>query len=85
MEKSKYIFEETNDNHGFFCMKLSSYILEEMQEIKDWGKRQELYTKRWDQAKSNNDCFYKDHCPIFKRTIKKQRLKVRLCLQYQNK
>ncbi len=59
---------ERTVEHGFFCMKLVSYLNDEA----EMGTEQyaKLWEQRFDEAKAGK-CAYSEKCPIHARTIQK--------------
>lgn len=62
------LHDEKQEERGFFCMKLMSFLNEEA----DLGTEdyRQLWEERFSAAKNGN-CFYKDRCPIHARSVKK--------------
>lgn len=66
---------ERTVEHGFFCIKLVTFLNEEA----EMGTEQyaQLWEQRFDEAKSGQ-CVYSEKCPIYARTIKKRGLQLKL-------
>lgn len=60
---------------GFFCPKLMSFINEENipSGTPEYGN---LWNERFAKAKEDN-CHYKDRCPVYEKTMQKQKEKER--------
>lgn len=59
------LHDDKESNHGFFCMKLVSYLNEEAEMGTEFYEV--LWHKRFEQAKAG-ECAYRDKCPIYART-----------------
>lgn len=74
--KSNGLFEVAGSKtkeHGFFCPRLMNFINQE--DVKQYTPEYEaLWKDRFEKAKSGN-CHYRSLCPVYERTIAKQRLK----------
>lgn len=66
---------ERTVEHGFFCMKLVSYLNDEA----EMGTEQysQLWEQRFNEAKAGK-CAYSDKCPIYARTIQKHGIQLKL-------
>lgn len=62
--------EKQPKESGFFCLQLITFLTDEINHGGDnsW----EYWHNRHIEASEGN-CFYKDRCPIYKRTIEKQK------------
>lgn len=74
------LVDEKSHDRGFFCMKLTGYIMQEHREMPD-SDMQDLWEKRFTEAKAGN-CAYHDICPIYARTMTR-RLKQGLQLSFE--
>lgn len=75
------LVDEKSDEHGFFCMKLAGYIMEEKKEQLTLDP-QELWQLRFSEAKAGQ-CSYRDRCPIHARTMaKRSHIPVQLSLNF---
>ena len=61
--------------HGFFCIKLVTFLNEEA----EMGTEQyaQLWEQRFDEAKAGK-CAYSEKCPIYARTIQKHGIQLKL-------
>lgn len=62
------LVDEKSQERGFFCMKLTGYILKEREEHPELDI-QDLWEQRFSEAKSGS-CAYIGICPIYARTKK---------------
>lgn len=56
--------ESANQSKRFFCLGLVGFIMNEVKQSKllDENLRDELWHRRWNQAKINKNCHYKAQC-----------------------